>query len=131
MQGLLMAAQATFEWALLASFQADLKLFHRTNKIVRLTIENERLRVEVEALKARLRGQALPTSYPQVDAANLPHREVPSPVVVAPQRPFPWGTSSATAPAITNGCIEWAMKTPDPPGHARAGLWSAVNALEH
>ncbi len=86
-QGLLSAAQAAFEWALLASFQADLKLFHRTNQVVRLTIENARLRAENDALKAQLSRQ-LP-SPPQAEVADLKHQEIAPPIIVSPQRPIP------------------------------------------
>ena len=80
-QGLLMAAQTAFEWALLASFQADLKLFRRTNEIVRLRAENE-------ALKALLRGQsALPSAYGESTPSS--HREIQVPVIISPQEPIP------------------------------------------
>jgi NTE family protein len=80
-QGLLVAAQTAFEWALLASFQADLKLFRRTNEIVRLRAENE-------ALKALLREQsALPSTYAETVPSS--HREIQMPVIVSPQQPIP------------------------------------------
>jgi NTE family protein len=80
-QGLLMAAQTAFEWALLASFQADLKLFRRTNELVQLRAENE-------ALKAMLRERSmLPLSEGKV--AALPHREIQMPVIISPQEPIP------------------------------------------
>jgi len=85
-RGLLSTAQAAFEWALLASFQADLKLFHRTNRVVRLTIENARLQAENEALKAQLSGQ-LPSS--EVRGIDLRHQEIEPPVIISPQRPIP------------------------------------------
>lgn len=88
-KGLLAAAQAAFEWALLASFQTDLKLFHRTNKVVQLTIENQRLRAENEALRVRLSGQWPASSSPQISAVDLQHREIPSPIIISPQRPIP------------------------------------------
>jgi NTE family protein len=84
--GLLTAAQAAFEWALLASFQADLKLFHRTNQVVRLTIANARLRAENEALRAQLKGQLVPS---EAETADLKHQEIDPPVIVSPQRPIP------------------------------------------
>lgn len=87
-RGLLIAAQAAFEWALLASFQADLKLFHRTNQVVRLTIENERLRAENEALRAKLDERTLSPGYGQPGVPDQ-HRDVPSPIVVSPQQPIP------------------------------------------
>ena len=86
-QGLLAAAQAAFEWALLASFQADLKLFHRTNQVVRLTIENARLQRENKELKAQLLGQSV--SPLQIDALDVQHQEIAPPVIVSPQRPIP------------------------------------------
>jgi NTE family protein len=85
-QGLLAAAQAAFEWALLASFQADLKLFHRTNQVVQLTIENARLRRENEELQAQLLGQAAPSLD---EAVGVQHQEIAPPVIVSPQRPIP------------------------------------------
>lgn len=86
-QGLLSAAQAAFEWALLASFQADLKLFHRTNRVVRLSIENARLRRENEELKAQLVGQALPAL--EAGTLEVQHQEIDPPVIVSPHRPIP------------------------------------------
>jgi NTE family protein len=85
-QGLLTAAQAAFEWALLASFQADLKLFHRTNQLVRLAIANARLRSENEALRAQLRGQLTPSD---VEESELKYQEIDPPVIVSPRRPIP------------------------------------------
>ncbi len=75
-KGLLLAAQAAFEWALLASFQADLKLFHRTNKLVRLTNENAKL-------KSQLNGETDPPS------ATTNYREIQPPIIVSPQDPIP------------------------------------------
>jgi NTE family protein len=90
-RGLLLAAQAAFEWALMASFQADLKLFHRTNKVVQLWAENAALRAENAALQAQLRGQSAPSSSPQIEAADLQHREIQPPVIISPQDPIPLG----------------------------------------
>jgi NTE family protein len=85
-RGLVSTAQAAFEWALLASFQADLKLFHRTNQVVRLAVENARLRVENRGLKVQLQQSA---SSPELGVAAQKHREIDSPVIVSPRRPIP------------------------------------------
>jgi len=77
-KGLLMAAQAAFEWALLASFQADLKLFNRTNNLVRLASENA-------ALKARLSPEV--TAGPASQTRQF--REIQPPIVISPQQPIP------------------------------------------
>jgi NTE family protein len=76
LQGLLLSAQAAFEWALLASFQADLKLFNRTNRLVHLQAENA-------ALKAAA-GEAQDEGEP-----GRVFREIPSPIIIAPQEPIP------------------------------------------
>ncbi|MDY7078160.1 MAG: patatin-like phospholipase family protein [Chloroflexota bacterium] len=86
-QGLLSAAQAAFEWALLASFQADLKLFLRTNQVVRLAIENARLRKENEELKAQLLGQSSLSFQP--GTLDVQHQEIAPPVIISPQAPIP------------------------------------------
>jgi NTE family protein len=89
LKGLLLAAQTAFEWALLASFQADLKLFNRTNDIVRLTIQNRRLQAENAALHAQMRqaeSSALPAEPVE---AHSKYREVQSPVIISPQWPIP------------------------------------------
>ena len=86
-QGLLAVAQAAFEWALLASFQTDLKLFRRTNEVVRLSVENTQLRAENEVLKAQLQRQALAPT--QAGAVDLRHQEIQPPVIVSPQQPIP------------------------------------------
>ncbi len=86
-QGLLAAAQAAFEWALLASFQADLKLFHRTNQVVRLAIENAQLRAENAALETQLRGQTKP--FEAGEPTEPAHQDIQEPVIISPQRPIP------------------------------------------
>jgi NTE family protein len=89
LKGLFMAAQAAFEWALLASFQADLKLFNRTNDIVRLTLENRRLRAENAALREQVQEQGMasrPKGPAQLDSK---YRQIRSPVIVSPVRPIP------------------------------------------
>ena len=86
-RGLLATAQAAFEWALLASFQADLKLFRRTNRVVRMELENARLRSENRGLRAELQQQ-----FAQADREGPPdvlHREIELPIIVSPQRPIP------------------------------------------
>ena len=85
-QGLLSAAQAAFEWALLASFQADLKLFRRTNEVVQLRGELARLQAENVALKAQLAGQSAASSSPQ---AEVRHRDIQWPVIISPAEPIP------------------------------------------
>jgi predicted acylesterase/phospholipase RssA len=88
LKGLFAAIQAAFEWALLASFQADLKLFNRTNDMVRLTLQNYRLQVENAALRAQLQDaeETSPSSALNID--DILFREVPPPVIVSPQQPI-------------------------------------------
>jgi NTE family protein len=86
-QGLLVAAQAAFEWALLASFQADLKLFHRTNQVVGLLIENARLQRENAKLKAQLLGPT--ASSTPVEEPGVKHQQISPPVIVSPHQPIP------------------------------------------
>lgn len=89
LKGLLLAAQAAFEWALLASFQADLKLFNRTNDIVRLTIQNRRLEAENAALRAQMRQSDSAGQPIEPVEAHSKYREIHSPVIISPQRPIP------------------------------------------
>lgn len=89
LKGLLLAAQTAFEWALLASFQADLKLFNRTNDIVRLTIQNRRLQAENAALRAQMRQTELSGLQAEPVEAHSKYREVQSPVIISPQWPIP------------------------------------------
>lgn len=89
LKGLFTAAQAAFEWALLASFHADLKLFKRTNQVVQLTIENRQLRAEITALRAQLSGRASASPASEVEMDDIKHRTVQSPVIVSPLRPIP------------------------------------------
>lgn len=91
---LLAAAGAAFEWALLASFQADLKAFRRINELINLQTENARLRAANEALQRQLRGEPADT-LTDTNADGVPDilqkelHKLPDPIIIAPRRPIP------------------------------------------
>lgn len=60
---LLRAAEAAFEWAIIASFQADLRLFNRTNEVLQMRHQH--------------------------DGDSSPHRVVQPPLIISPEEPIP------------------------------------------
>jgi NTE family protein len=70
-RNLLEAAGVAFEWALLASFQADFKMFRRINELVRLQLENARLRAANAALLVQLYEKNAP-ELEDVDGDGIP-----------------------------------------------------------
>lgn len=92
-RNLLSAASTTLEWALLASFQADLKLFRRINDLVRLQVENARLRATNALLRQKVAGEDV--DLEDKDGNGIPdileknYKALPEPVIVAPQRAIP------------------------------------------
>jgi NTE family protein len=96
-RNLLEAASTTLEWALLASFQSDLKTFRHINELVRLQVDNARLRAANSLLERRVRGQDL-ADLPELadsDGDGIPdilqekYRVLPDPIIVAPRQPIP------------------------------------------
>jgi NTE family protein len=91
---LLEAAGAAFEWALLASFQADLKMFRRINELVRLQLEIARLRAANATLREHLYGKSV-SALEDADGNGIPdilekdYHTLPEPIIVAPRRPIP------------------------------------------
>ncbi len=87
-RNLLSAASTTLEWALLASFQADLKMFRRVNELVRLQVENARLRAANSLLMRKLQGEEI--EFEDRDGNGIPdileekYKELPDPIIVAP-----------------------------------------------
>ena len=87
------AASTTLEWALLASFQADMKLFRRINELVRLQLENARLRAVNALLQMQLRGEKI--EFVDENNNGIPdileegYHELPDPIIVAPRKPIP------------------------------------------
>lgn len=92
-RNLLTAASTTLEWALLASFQADLKLFKRVNELVHLQVENARLRAANALLMAKLQGENV--EFEDKNDNGIPdileesYKELPDPVIVAPRKAIP------------------------------------------
>lgn len=92
-RNLLSTASVTLEWALLASFQADLKLFRRINDLVRLEVENARLRAANALLLKQLQGEAV--DFVDENGDGIPdilqdqYHSLPDPIIVAPRRPIP------------------------------------------
>ncbi len=89
-RSLLTAASTTLEWALLASFQADLKMFRRVNELVRLQVENARLRAANSLLMRKLQGEDI--NFADKDGNGIPdileekYQELPDPIIVAPRK---------------------------------------------
>jgi len=92
-KNLLTAASMMLEWALLASFQSDLKMFRRVNELVRLQVENARLQAANRLLMSQLRG-AKP-DFADEDKDGIPdilegkYKQLPDPIIVAPQKAIP------------------------------------------
>lgn len=92
-RNLLTAASTTLEWALLASFQADLKLFRRINELVRLQVENARLRAANALLYQQLQGEKV--EFEDKNDNGIPdileekYQQLPDPIIVAPQKAIP------------------------------------------
>lgn len=86
-RNLLAAAGTTLEWALLASFQADLKMFRRINEIVRLQLENARLRRDNAVLRSRQTQEDASVEPVDENAAD-DYVELKDPLIVAPRRPI-------------------------------------------
>ena len=89
-KNMLTAASTMLEWALLASFQSDLKMFRRINEMVRLQLENARLQAANRLLVSQLRGENL--DFVDEDGDGVPdiiqnqYHELPEPLIVAPQK---------------------------------------------
>lgn len=87
---LLEAISTTLEWALLASYRADRKMFDYVNQLVRLQAENARLQAANRLLLSQVRGEE--ADFVDANNDNVPdilqkkYREVRDPVIIAPQR---------------------------------------------
>ncbi|MCP5097151.1 MAG: patatin-like phospholipase family protein [Chloroflexi bacterium] len=92
-KNLLTAASTMLEWALLASFQADLKMFRRVNELVRLQVENARLKAANALLISQVRGED--PDFVDEDNDGVPdilqnkYHELPDPIIVAPRKAIP------------------------------------------
>jgi len=90
---LLTAASVMLEWSLLASFQSDLKMFRRINELVRLQVENARLRATNAWLTSQLKGEQ--PDFVDEDGDGVPdilqdkYHELPEPIIVAPNQYIP------------------------------------------
>ena len=89
-KNMLTAASTMLEWALLASFQSDLKMFRRINEMVRLQLENARLQAANRLLVSQLRGEN--PEFIDADGDGIPdivqqqYHELPEPLIVAPKK---------------------------------------------
>ncbi len=89
-QNMLTAASTMLEWALLASFQSDLKMFRRINELVRLQLENARLHATNRLLVSQLRGEN--PDFVDENGDGIPdiiqdeYHVLPEPIIVAPRK---------------------------------------------
>lgn len=87
------AVSMMLEWALLASFQSDMKMFRRINEMIRLEVENARLRAANALLLSQLRGEE--PVFVDVNQDGIPdilqegYHQLPEPIIIAPQKPIP------------------------------------------
>ena len=86
----LSSASTMLEWALLASFQSDLKMFKHVNELVRLQIENARLKAANALLMSQVRGEE--PNFVDEDGDGVPdiiqdkYHALPEPIIIAPKR---------------------------------------------
>lgn len=86
----LSSASTMLEWALLASFQSDLKMFRHVNSLVKLQIENARLKAANALLVSQVRGEE--PDFVDEDEDGIPdiiqdkYHQLPEPIIVAPKR---------------------------------------------
>lgn len=90
---LLTAASTMMEWALLASFQADLKMLRRVKELVSLQLENARLRAANVDLQKQLHGEHVVMT--DGDEGGTPdhlqkskYHKLTHPIVIAPLKPI-------------------------------------------
>lgn len=89
-KNMLSAASTMLEWALLASFQSDLKMFRRINEMVRLELENARLQAANRLLVSQLRGEN--PDFVDENGDGIPDiiqdkfHILPDPIIVAPKK---------------------------------------------
>lgn len=92
-RNLLASASMMLEWALLASFQADLKLFRRINDLIRLEVDNANLRAANRLLIQKIQGDEI--ELEDADGDGIPdifqgkYHTLPDPIIVAPRRIIP------------------------------------------
>lgn len=78
------------EWALLASFQSDLKMFRHVNEMVKLQIENARLKAANTLLISQIQGEE--PDFVDEDGDGIPdiiqnkYHELPDPIIIAPRK---------------------------------------------
>ena len=93
-RSLLQSASLALDWALLASFRADLKMFRRVNEYVRLKAQNNRMRAMIAELQSQL-SEDVAHIYADENKDGIPDifeddlRELPEPVIFAPLEPIP------------------------------------------
>lgn len=94
-RNLLQAASLTLDWALLASFRSDMKMFRRVNEMVRMQTENRQLRAIIAELLTEIGKPEAAKKYADANNDGIPDileeqlRELPEPVIVAPRKPIP------------------------------------------
>lgn len=86
----LSSASTMLEWALLASFQSDLKMFRHVNELVRLQVENARLKAANALLLSQVKGEE--PKFVDADGDGVPdilqdkYHALPEPIIIAPKR---------------------------------------------
>lgn len=89
---LVQAAGVSLDWALLASFRSDLKMFRWVNKWLKMKIENDRLRYVIDQMAKNVDRADAEANYEDLNNDGIPDflekeafRILPDPVVVSPR----------------------------------------------
>lgn len=94
-ESILQSASLALDWALLASFRADFKMFRRINEFVKVKIENARLRTIVAELSRQISDPTSAAQYADQNRDGVPDvfedslRILPDPIIFAPSAPIP------------------------------------------